>query len=87
MGTVAFRVHAHGTEPLTYHWEIKPKGFDAWDTVPSKGDNGMEGGDSATMVVSGVKKSHEGTYKCTVINKAGCAHSDPAILTVGMCVV
>ena len=78
---VAFTIQAEGTEPLYYHWQRKPRGR-------SKGwqDCDMErfpGADSSTLTIPSAQKSNEGSYHCTVSNRANSETSDSASLTLG----
>ena len=60
---------------LTYKWQWN--GADL-DRLPE----GMSGETTSTLQIHSVKKSHEGTYTCTVRNAAGDITSEPAQLTV-----
>ena len=81
--TVTFTVQATGTEPLSYHWErqLLHEGG-GWQPLPD-GSDVIEGGNTATLTITGLKKEHEGTYRCNVTNPHGTDHSHPANLTLG----
>jgi hypothetical protein len=64
----SFTVVASGTGPLTYQWR--------------KGVSDLPGKTSATLNLSNVQPSDEGSYTCVVINAAGSVESAPATLTI-----
>ena len=67
--SVNFTVQATGTEPLNYNWEwnpVKEEGIGKWLLC-----SGMEGSDTATLTISSVQKSNEGSYRCVISNCAG----------------
>ena len=76
-----FTIQAHGTEPFNYHWQWKPadkgSGSEKWQPCPANWCNG------ATLTVSKVEKSNEGSYRCVVSNIAGEQTSNSAKLSVG----
>ena len=76
-----FSIQASGTEVLNYRWQWKPAeeggGNEEWQECDAKLYKG------ATLSISKVEKSNEGSYRCIVSNFAGNQTSIPAILTVG----
>lgn len=66
--TVTLSVTATGTTPLSYQWR--------------KGSSGIVGATLADYVISSVKESDEGQYRCLVTNVAGAAQSNPGTLSV-----
>ena len=75
--TVKFTIHATGTEPLTYQWQWKPaEGIQKWQLCLK------ELSDGATLTISIVQNSSEGSYRCVVSNCAGTQTSQPAKLKV-----
>ena len=76
--TVRFIVTATGGGHLTYKWQRN--GADL-DPLPE----GMSGETPGTLKINNVKKSHQGDYRCTVRNEAGCTSSKHAQLTVRKC--
>ena len=78
---ITFSIQATGTQPLSYQWHSKSLGND-WQPLPSGGDR-IHGVETTTLTITGVQKSHEGSYRCIVTNCAGSEASWPAELTVG----
>ena len=76
-----FSIQASGTEALNYRWQWKPAeeggGSEEWQECNAKWCKG------ATLSISKVEKSNEGSYRCVVSNFAGNQTSVPAKLTVG----
>ena len=76
-----FSIQASGTETLNYRWEWKPAeelgGSEDWQQCDVKLCKG------ATVSITKVEKSNEGSYRCVVSNFAGNQTSIPANLTVG----
>ena len=77
-----FTAEATGTEPLNYQWlhrkpAAKEGGVEEWHLCPA------EWCDGATLTISSVQKSDEGTYCCVISNCAGRQTSNPANLSVG----
>ena len=54
-----------------------------WKSLPGELD-GIEGGNTAILTITGLKKEHEGAYRCNVTNPHGINLSHPANLTLGM---
>jgi len=78
-----FTTQAIGTEPLNYLWQWKPAkkwwmwgGSEEWQPCDAKGSS------SATLIISSVQKSNEGSYRCVVSNCAGNQISNSAKLEV-----
>ena len=78
---VMFTIQATGTEPLSYHWERKPKKkwsqSGKWQPCPA------EWCDGATLTIPSVQKSNEGSYHCVISNDIGSQTSNAANLSVG----
>ena len=76
-----FTIQATGTEPLSFHWERKPKKkwgqSGKWQPCPA------EWCDGATLTIPSVQKSNEGSYHCVISNDIGSQTSNPANLSVG----
>ena len=76
-----FVIKASGTGELNYRWQWKPAegrgGSQEWQDCDARWCKG------ATMSISKVEKSNEGSYRCVVSNFAGNQTSIPANLTVG----
>ena len=76
-----FSIAASGTEVLNYRWQWKPAEEggenEEWQECDPKWSKG------ATLSISKVEKSNEGSYRCIVSNFAGNQTSIPAKLTVG----
>jgi len=72
---VKFTVKATGTEPMSYQWSHKPPGKEDWSE--------LQGEDSSTLSIPSVRKSNEGSYRCTVSNCAATETSKSAELSVG----
>ena len=76
-----FTIQASGTEPLNYDWQWKPAEEggenEEWQECDPKWSKG------ATLSISKVEKSNEGSYRCIVSNLAGNQTSISAKLTVG----
>ena len=76
-----FSIQASGTEALSYRWQWKSVeeggGNEEWLECDAKWCKG------ATLTISKVEKSNEGSYRCVVSNLAGNQTSIPAKLTVG----
>jgi hypothetical protein len=70
----AFWVTATGTEPLSYQW--RKNGTNLFD------GSLVSGTTTAQLTVASVAQSDAATYTVAIINGAGFAVSDPAILTV-----
>lgn len=66
--SATFSVSATGTMPLGYQWR--------------KGSNEIPGATNASLTLSNVKESDEGSYQCLVSNVAGSQLSNTAALTV-----
>ena len=77
---VTFAIEATGTEPLNYQWEHKIEGTGRWQSCDVES---FPGANSSTFTLPSVQKSNEGSYRCTVSNRAGSETSDYATLTVG----
>ena len=77
-----FTVAATGTQPLNYRWEWKSATDDGDEWQPCDVER-FPGADSSTIVISSVKKSNEGSYRCVISNCAGISISNPAKLSVG----
>jgi hypothetical protein len=61
-------VEVTGTEPLRYQWRFN--------------DASLAAGTNATLIITNTQPRHEGEYRVTVMNRAGVAVSDIALLTV-----
>ena len=76
-----FTIQASGTEALNYDWQWKPAEEggenEEWQQCDAKWCKG------ATLIISKVEKSNEGSYRCIVSNFAGNQTSIPANVTVG----
>ena len=76
-----FSIEASGTEVLNYRWQWKPAEEggenEEWQECDPKWSKG------ATLSISKVEKSNEGSYRCIVSNFAGNQTSIPANVTVG----
>ena len=79
--SVTFTIQAIGTEPMNYDWQWKPteeRGVSKqWQQCSAKWCKG------ATLTISKVEKSHEGSYRCVVSNLAGSQTSNPSKLNIG----
>ena len=76
-----FTTEATGTQPLTYQWEWK-SAMDDDEWQPCDVER-FPGADSSIVVISSVKMSIEGSYRCIVSNCAGTNISNSAKLSVG----
>ena len=81
---MVFTIQATGTDPLSYKWQWKPaaeaEGLSEeslWQLCDA------EGADSASLTITSVQKSNEGSYHCVVSNIAGTQTSEPAKLSIG----
>ena len=81
---MVFTIQATGTDPLSYKWQWKPaaeaEGLSEeslWQPCDA------EGADSASLTITSVQKSNEGSYHCVVSNIAGTQTSEPAKLSIG----
>ena len=76
-----FSIQASGTGTLNYNWQWKPaeelSGSEDWKQCDVKLCKG------ATLSITKVEKSNEGSYRCVVSNFAGNETSITADLTVG----
>ena len=75
---VTFSIKATGTEPLNYQWQHKIQ----WESEKWQLCDTDSSG-SATLTISSVQKSNEGSYCCVVSNCAGSQTSEPAKLSFG----
>ena len=79
---MVFTIQATGTDPLSYKWQWKPAAeaeglSEEWQPCDA------EGADSASLTITSVQKSNEGSYHCVVSNIAGTQTSEPAKLSIG----
>ena len=77
---VTFTVQATGTDPLSYHWQwmsVEKNWSKEWKSCDS------EWCDGATLTISKVQKSNEGSYRCVISNHVGNQTSNSANLSVG----
>jgi len=72
---VTFSTQATGTEPLNYQWVCNIGDGSDVERIP--------GANNSTLTIPKVKKSDEGSYRCTVSNCAGSETSECVTLTVG----
>ena len=72
--TVAFRVGAYGSAPLSYQW---------WFSSPESGAPTPVGGNSSTLILRDVTTNNVGQYWLALSNAYGSAISSAAHLTVG----
>ena len=73
-----FTTQATGTEPINYHWQWKPAEKEGeWQSCNAEWFSG------ATLTISSVQKSNEGSYRCVISNCAGTQTSNPVQLSVG----
>ena len=87
---VSFAVEAHGVD-LQYCWQRKPLGGEeeteeGWKCLPTDTVK-YEGADSATLLVHSTQKADESSYRCVISNASGHQASNPAIITVGRCLL
>ena len=78
---ITLTVEATGTEPLSYQWKLqRGEGSEGWQFCDVER---FPGANSSTLTIPKVKKSNEGSYRCTVSNCAGSETSQCATLTAG----
>ncbi len=75
--TASFTVSAAGPD-LTYQWQYKTPGTDAWYR------SGLDGADTPTLTVSATEARSGYQYRCVVTNGYGTVTSDAATLTVNL---
>ena len=79
--SVTFTIQPTGTEPLNYQWECKIGGESGgWQSCDVKR---FPGANTSILTIPRVKKSNEGSYRCTISNCAGREISQCTTLTVG----
>ena len=84
---VEFSIEALGTLPLVYSWEWKPANEDGspeqeWRSLPTNVER-FKGVNTPTLLLSNVKRSDAGSYRCAISNGVGRGvQSEPATLTV-----
>ena len=82
--SVAFNIHATGTEPMMYHWQWQPAGEESTSEEWQKCDTeSFSDAVSPKLIISSVQKLNEASYRCVVSNCAGIQISKPAKLSIG----
>lgn len=56
---------------------------ESWVSLHGEEEGRVQGADSSSLLITQLRQSDAGSYKCVVTNSAGATESLPAAVTVG----